>query len=521
LSSLRELEGAPPSSAAPADVELQLTRRYAFLSPKVVARIEGEDVVVTWPAEPESAQAAATDLFRQATEPVLRGDHEAAAALWRQVLQQQPSHHKARHNLARACLTLGKLDEAKRLLLNVLWEDPQDGWALHALAEIYILRRQIQNARGLSRLALVFHTGDAVLLNNLAALFTRAKLDEEAVPLFRAAIQADPALPNPRLGLAESLAFRREFQESAAAIEQFLATPRAEDADAAFFLTRARQLYAICQSDLADQMQPAAERELEQLLAHTQRLAGCPVHIVHRPDAPPPHGVQIRTAWETGRNYHVVECSGLCEEPTRLHAFSQGLLRVQAECQARQAGNGGQFAFPADFQHKILGLFDERPPGALLGEAFPLDEASARVEASAHLVASVLAMPSVLFADARLRQMARALRPPQFLTLCATLHSNFRDRDRSQRLLPPLLARADAGLLGVQALFIDWLFPRVTDFVERSRDLDGFNLALQLWECWQARFEKLAPGDEYHMGADFGAIAGLQGLYEIHFAGPA
>jgi hypothetical protein len=69
-------------------------------------------------------------------------------------------------------------------------------------------------------------------------------------------------------------------------------------------------------------------------------------------------------------------------------------------------------------------------------------------------------------------------------------------------------------LVGLDAPFLDQLFEGGTDYVNRCRNLDGFDLSQKLWQHWRSRSASIGPGDEFDLVDDSAEIIGLASCYE-------
>ena len=136
LRSLLDLHGEPlPKEPNPVGLAMRIAPLFAFLPVPVLFDIQGEDLLIRYPEEPESTKARAAKLARRAAQRADAGDYAGAASLWHRALQRQPSFHTARRGLAHAYVELGGTEKATPILLQVLYCNPEDIWALRALAD--------------------------------------------------------------------------------------------------------------------------------------------------------------------------------------------------------------------------------------------------------------------------------------------------------------------------------------------------------------------------------------------------
>jgi len=185
-----------------------------------------------------------------------RGELEAAAAVYRQVLAENPDHAAALHYLGLIARRCGNPREALRLLERSVGIDPTDPSAHDHLGQIHTDLNDRRSAALCFERALQIDPNNVPSLNNLAnvtmsrdlsraiALYRRAlELDpdagfiaynlaqalnengscDEALRLYRRAIMLDPRSLSARHRLGVLLEQRGEFAE---AIEQYLAVQR-------------------------------------------------------------------------------------------------------------------------------------------------------------------------------------------------------------------------------------------------------------------------------------------------------
>jgi len=221
LKRLFALEGKTPPEGAPSpNLFAFLALRFDFLRVPLLFQVDGDTLVMSYPAEPERAAAKAAKLSERASKLAGGGDYKGAVPLWRRALEAQPSLHGARRDLANAYYELGKLEEAKRLLLEVLWWDPDDHCALVALGNVHFRQGDLEPAERYTRLALALEPENAAALNIMALICEKKRRVEDAVALLRRASELRPDLPQPHFNLARILAEQRKFDESAAAIQR-------------------------------------------------------------------------------------------------------------------------------------------------------------------------------------------------------------------------------------------------------------------------------------------------------------
>ena len=156
-------------------------------------------------------------------------------------------------------------------------------------------------------------------------------------------------------------------------------------------------------------------------------------------------------------------------------------------------------------------------PGGLRSRGMEPEQAARKMGASIRsLCQGLLGSAANMQVETKLKRTIPVLRYTQFFSLSAMAVANLDNRQDPEELdlLPPELARIFAGLSGLTALFLDWLFDGVTDYAAHYSDLNGFDLSRRLWERYQDRHSDLKPGDEFDLADEFAEIVGLAGRYE-------
>jgi tetratricopeptide (TPR) repeat protein len=135
-----------PNNADPLGIALQATRRYPFLPQPLFIEIEGDRIILNYPAASEDARAEAARLAKRAARHAGNGDCPQAIAIWEQVLQLV----KAKHYLSEALLVdyedIGSLvalaniavkqedhEAAEAYAQKAVAAGPQNAWALNCL----------------------------------------------------------------------------------------------------------------------------------------------------------------------------------------------------------------------------------------------------------------------------------------------------------------------------------------------------------------------------------------------------
>ncbi len=418
--------------------------------------------------------------------------------------------------MAHVYVELGDTDKAKPILLQVLYCDPEDVWALRALANVWCRQGNYPRAEHLLRLALALEPADANALNNMGVVCSEMGRKDEAARLFRESLRNDPGLPNPYLGLARELARAHRCEEALSVVGDLFAKAKRPGPELEDILACVRHLHSHCHSHLLDRNRLAVDKAVQKLHTETEWLTGAPVRIAVEDEGSLPCPGVAEPVWDHGRDHHLVRCLSSHPNPFRPHLVAKALLRIQAEWEARNAGKRRVLYISPEQQRDLLELLGHSGSGRG-SQGTDSERVARRMGATIRaLCQGLLGSAANMQVETRLKRAIPVLRSPQFCSLSAMAAANQGNWETLERfgLMPPRLARICTGLHGLTSLFLDWLFDGVTDYAAQYSGLDGFDLSRRLWQHYQDRLPGLKPGDQFDLADEFAEIVGLAGRYE-------
>src|SRR6266571_3231806 len=190
-------------------------KHYGFLPKPIAVTVEEDEVVISYPEEPDAKREEAAKLTARAIKRASEGQYEKAIGIYKRVLELQPSFHAARRDFAMAYVELGDVESATNHLIEVLRLDPKDAWSWVVLANLYIReKRDPDTGEKFLRKALEIAPNDAWALNSLAAVYQKKGQTDQAVKCFEQAIQANPNFANPYYGRANAFAESKEQEKA-------------------------------------------------------------------------------------------------------------------------------------------------------------------------------------------------------------------------------------------------------------------------------------------------------------------
>jgi tetratricopeptide (TPR) repeat protein len=498
------------TSAAPLELATWLMPLFEFLPKPISFEVSGDDLVIRYPSEAGTAKIKARELLNRAVKRASQGNYEAVARLCLRALEKQPSLHEARRILARACMELNDLAQAKHLLVQVASCDPDDTWALAALASVCLREGDNERAERFTTLSLSTEPRNAEALTNLGMLYHATGRAEDAVEVLQQAIEIAPAMPDPRYALAKLFSHQGKFKECTTVVEGLFASAKPITKASARIFESARGCYAVCQKELAQQGHEAALRSIRELQDQTEKLVGCPIRISYEePRGVLGSAVPMVMARDSGEG--VIKCRLEGPENARPCLVAGALLRLQADWEAARAGQKRRLVVTDEQMSRLLSLF-----GPSAGHQSREDRSLFNVVATEMAWVpfyTLLGSAPQMWAELRMKQRFPELRPSQFLSLSQGFLDNWHSREllKTARLpkMPRLVERTILALCGLDALFLDDLLGGTTDLAARCQGAEGFDLSKRLWQHWRSKSASMKPGDEYAALEDFTEILGL------------
>ena len=492
-------------------------QQYGFLPQPLTITVDGDEVVLQFPAESTSAQSEAARLAQKGSKKAAEGDYAKAIDTLKRALKLQPSLNIARRDLAMTYMELGDVDNATNHLIDVLRLDPTDAWSWVVLGNLYLgPKNDLETGEKFVRKALSIKPGDAWALNSLAALHQKRGQHQEAIQLFEQAIAANPEFVNPYLGAATALAAMHQPDQAAAVLQRLFKVGRHIDTRTQPSYAKARQLYAKVQADLAHRDESAMFKCVQNYKAELETLSGYPVKI-EEGELTGTIGARIQMAWTRRRDHHLITTRKGCPPELLCHREAHELTHLKIESEARQAGRN-QFFTSTERTHAAA-------HSALRTDADKLRRNGSTPDAVERLHLSLIKglcgflfnCPIDMLIERHLHQTFPVLRPAQFLSLRAMTDDALKANTSPEivKVTPRKIIRAVLALNGAYTLFLDDLFEGATVFAEPYRRMDNFDMAKRLYQHWISRSEKCTGGGrEYYLVDEFANLLGLRDWYE-------
>jgi len=491
-------------------------KHYGFLPKPIAVTVEKDEVVISYPEEPDAKREKAASLAERAVKRASEGQYEKAIGIYKRVLELQPSFHAARRDLAMAYMELGDVDNATNHLIEVLRLDPKDAWSWVVLGNLYIREKaDLETGGKFIRKALEIKPNDAWALNSLAAGFQKKGQTREAVDCFDKAIKANPEFANPYYGKALTLAQDGQSQAASDTLTELFAEAKMQDARSQPVFDGARELYVTVQRKLAVEHHSDAFKCVQDYKARMEKLSGFPVRF-EETEFEDMLGATIQMAWKHGRDYHLIKTRRGYDPELLAHLEAHELTHLKLESEARQKGKNLFFATSA--QSREAGI------RSIAGDIRKLEKQGYSEASITKMTLSIVAgLTSFLFncpldmtIERYIRNTFPSLQPAQFLSLrgMALEAAQTNTNPQIRQVTPRKIMQASLALNGAYSLFLDNLFAGASTFSALYRRFETFALSQKLFNRWVEQVDKLEPGDEYKLVDEFAEMTGLRAWYE-------
>jgi len=518
INDLFEFEGQPVPAQRPDNtvVEAMARRQFEFLRQPLQIEIGDNAVTISFTEESANAQDEAARLAERAAKRAAEGNYDKAIALWKRVLELNPSLHKARRDLAMACMESGDTESAKNHLIEVLRLNPADAWGWVVLGNLYAKnQKDWATAEKFLRRALEIAPNDPWALNGLAAMTAQRGQTDEAVKLFEQAITANPDVPNPYYGLGVTFHRTGKPDLAARALNRLFTSARTQDVRSKTVFDQARTLYGAVQDDLMKQQHPEAFKAVENFRAGLEQLSGYPLRVTEG-EFKDKTSAMIQMAWKHGRDHHLIKVRTSLPEDVRTHQMAHELSHLQLEAEARKVGKNRFFVTTDSTEQAALQRV-EADIRKLERKGYPADASQGLATALIRGLAGFLFnCPLDMLIETRLRERMPALSAGQFVALrMGALEALGTTTDpKIIEVTPKVIFRAGMALNGAYALFLDNLFHGATTYAAAYQRSESFAVSQRLFRHWQTRCPQLGPGDEYALVEEFADMVGLKGWYD-------
>ncbi len=469
-----------------AAITAYVIEHYAFLPKPIAVTLDGDEIVISFPEEPDAKKEEARRLTDRAVKRASEGNYEKAIGIYKRVLELQPSFHSARRDLAMAYVEVGDVESATNHLIEVLRLDPKDAWSWVVLANLYIREKaDPDTGEKFLRKALEIQPNDAWALNSLAAVYQKKGQTDEAIKYFEQAIEANPDFANPYYGRAVALAEADEPEKAVDSLKQLFARAKMQDARSQPVYDGARQLFPKLQIDLAQRNHSEAFKRIQGYKSEMERVSGFPIRF-EETDFEDQLGATIQMAWKHGRDYHLIKTRKGYDPELLAHLEAHELTHLKLESEARKSGKKLFFATTAKSREIAI-----RSVGGdirkMEKEGFS-EESITKVTLSlvAGLTGFLFNCPLDMLIERYIRNTFGPISPAQFVSVRRMALEAWQTNSNPdiRKVTPRKIMQASLALNGAWSLFVDDLFEGASAFAVFYRGFDTFALSQRLFKHW-------------------------------------
>lgn len=257
-----------------------LRRLLGSVADEADLKVDGDVVTVTPREVSRSYGDEADRLYGKAGKRAKNGDFEKAAAIYRRVLELNPSRNDARRDLAMVLVELGEAEEAKDLLLDVLKVDPRDVASLVILGNHYAKAdSDLDTAERFFRRAIEIDPKNPNAHNSLAGMLCEKGSHEEALAEFDAELRLRPGFPQSHYGKAMVFLAQGRLPEGKRVLEEMFAESDLADSRNAPMLRNARSAYLKFTNIAANEAALASAQASEEIRKLAEAESGFPVAV--------------------------------------------------------------------------------------------------------------------------------------------------------------------------------------------------------------------------------------------------
>jgi len=492
-----------------------LRRLLGSVAEEAELNVNGDVVTVT-PSEVSRVYLDEGDrLYGKAGMRAKNGEFEKAAAIYRRVLEINPSRHDARRDLAMVLVELGEAEEAKDLLLDVLKADPRDVASLVILGNHYAKAdSDLDTAERFFRRAIEIDPENPNAHNSLAGMLCQKGANDEALAEFDAALRLRPGFPQPRYGKAMVFLAQGRLPEGKRVLEEMFVESDFTDSRNVPMLRNARDAYLKFTNIAANEAAPASAQASEEIRKLAEAESGFPV-AVNRQRLPAIQVGRTQLAWKYRRDHHLVTLAkAMPAEMLFHHILAHECHHILLEAQARKTDVNRWFASTEASTDKAI----ESMRGEIRKIARSVGHDADDLESMLRrMVPDGLSLlyngPLDILIETKIAADPRLL-DAQFCSLSVQAHNAARigfDKE-TRAIVPRALVAINDALNGAAALFLDTLSKGATDFFSPYLNGRAGELSCEIVAMCRAYDEK--PGSEYELVDRVAEMLGCREWYQ-------
>jgi hypothetical protein len=282
-------------------------------------------------------------------------------------------------------------------------------------------------------------------------------------------------------------------------------TSAVQDARSLPTFEQASRTYRALAHQLAGETAALAEAEIETLAGEAERVSRCPVKFEDSD-----FGVSItavtETAWQHGRDHHVIRVRQSLAPAVKLHMRAHELCRLIMQAEARNAGTNRRFSTNESNRATALDEIDSEL-GAVR-RSVPANAVDGLIDQLLRgLMSQLYNLPVDMIIERRIATRHPALRYAQVESLVLLLEEAVKGSSAPEivRIVPRRILHASRFLNACYAAFVDHQFAGALAASVPYIQMGAMERGLKLFQLWTEQTQNLTPGAEYDVVDTFAA----------------
>ena len=447
--------------------------------------------------------------FNLAAQAAIEGNKQKAKELIKPGVEAR--HSESLRLYAQLLVEEGRVDTAIDILLEALVVDPKNVWALVLMGNIYAKKKNdYATAKKYFDKVLEYHPDNSIAINNLGGLAIECGKYDEAISLFKSALNHDQTYPNSYYGLANAYVEKKEYLEAfyAAKTGCLISVNRPENKDIRMEIIRVMMYaaqkfvedtnYMNVVLGIRDELQQETTNKIEffkdDSLKVYAKLEYGPHHFTDK---------------------HIVRYNG--ELPNFEHVMIHELGHLRMQLAASKTGKGKAFSKTADNDNAF-----SRKYGKYLRKTLQNMDASKMAQIISQVQEGIclqlMNCPLDLFVERYIHDNYRVMGPIQFLVLFKQEQDNIKGVQSGKELsaFPRAIVEANKVMNICTSLNFKKMYG--IDLINEFKPTKAeYEKALDLLDEFEAYWKdtSLKPGDEYELAEYFISSFDMEDIISI------
>ncbi len=486
---------------------------YSFLPAYTALSLEAESVIISRPDLPQKREAEVTELLERAAKRAREGDHDKAIEQYECALAIAPLQVTVRRDLAMSRMAKGDTVGADAELRRLLLLAPADAWAWIILGNLNF-RQNFALAERYFRRAVELAPGDPYAWNGMGVMYAEKRDFSQAITAFRNALQANPRFANAHLGLASALSDSGDLRRAFDVLERMFATSSVQDSRALPTFEYASRTYRSLAQRIAEDTLTSGEADIDSLHAEAERISRYPVRF-EESDIGAQATAITETAWQHGRDHHVIRVRQSLAPAVKLHMRAHELCRLILQAEARNAGTNRRFT--TDESHRALAVREIESELSGVRRAVPAHAVEGLIDQLFRgLMSQLYNLPIDMIIERRIATRHPALRFAQVQSVGLVIEEAVKGCSAPDivRVVPRRILHASRFLNACYAAFVDHQFAGALAASPPFIQMGAMDRGLGLFQLWEKETAHLTPGSEYEVVDKFAADLRLGGWFQ-------